>query len=132
MIHIIFILLLLCIFYFIYDTHNKKNNSIIETFDSKHKKKPIFYPYKSHPKIYKKKKNKETSDNDTTLLTKETTGIDRAQFEKAENNINYLGIFESEPAPYFKITINGNNNDSILNNKDPYLKQMMNFSNYYE
>ena len=132
MIHIIFIISLLCILFLIYRWYNSQDRRdiLLERFDSQYKKRPVFYPYNSQPKIYKKKKN--TEEQETNLMSIETTGIERTVFKNAEKNIKYLGNIEGEPAPYFRISINGQKKYDILDYTDKNLRGLMNFPQYYE
>ena len=130
MIHIIFTISLLCILFLIYRWYISQHKGVLERFDSQYKRRPIFYPYNSQPKMYKKQDDTETQE--TNLMNAETTGIDRAVFKNAEKNIKYLGNIEGEPAPYFRISINEPKKYDILDYKDKNLRGLMNFPAYYE
>ena len=130
MIHIIFTISLLCILFLIYRWYSSQHKGVLEKFDSQYKRRPIFYPYNSQPKMYKKRDDTETQE--TNLMNVETTGIDRAVFKNAEKDIKYLGNIEGEPAPYFRISINEPKKYDILDYKDKNLRGLMNFPAYYE
>jgi hypothetical protein len=130
MIHIIFTISLLCILFLIYRWYISQHKGVLERFDSQYKRRPIFYPYNSQPKMYKKQDDTETQE--TNLMNAETTGIDRAVFKNAEKDIKYLGNIEGEPAPYFRISINEPKKYDILDYKDKNLRGLMNFPAYYE
>lgn len=132
MIHIIFTISLLCIIFLIYRWYNSqyKDGVLVERFDSQYKRRPIFYPYNSQPKMYKNQDDAETQE--TSLMNIETTGIDRDVFKKAEKDIKYLGNIEGEPAPYFRISINEPKKYDVLDYKDKNLRGLMNFPAYYE